>query len=89
MNKWPNIGLIVVAVLLVVLFVGLALVTRSQAIDIITHPPEERPPLVERPEDYGIVSEDVTVTTVDGLVLHGWYIPGQNGSTSILYAAQN
>ena len=81
MNKWLKIGLSVVVVLLVILFAGLALVTRSLAIDILTHPPEERPPLVERPEDYGMVSEDVTVTTADGLALYGWYIPGQNGAT--------
>lgn len=81
MNKWLKIGLIVVVVLLVILFAGLALVTRSLAIDIITLPPEERPPLVERPEDYGMVSEEVAVTTADGLALYGWYIPGQNGAT--------
>jgi hypothetical protein len=80
-NKWLKIGLIVVVVLLVILFAGLALVTRSLAIDIITLPPEERPPLVERPEDYGMVSEDVAVTTADELALYGWYIPGQNGAT--------
>ena len=51
MNKWLKIGLIVIGILLVVIFAGLAIVTRSQAIDTVTLPPEDRPPLEESPQD--------------------------------------
>jgi dipeptidyl aminopeptidase/acylaminoacyl peptidase len=71
----------VAGLLVVVVFVGVALVTRAQAIDTVTLLPEERPALRETPEDYGMTSETVTVTTEDGLVLYGWYIPGTNGAT--------
>lgn len=35
------------------------------------------------PADYDVSYEDVTVTTVDGLNLVGWYLPGSNGATVI------
>jgi fermentation-respiration switch protein FrsA (DUF1100 family) len=81
MNKWLKAISIGVGVLLVVLFVALALVTRAQAIEVLTLPPEERPALVQRPEDFGLVCEDVTTTNEDGLHLYGWFIPGENGAT--------
>lgn len=81
MNKWLKRGLWLAGILVVVAFAAVALVTRAQAIDTVTLLPEERPALRETPEDYGMSSETVTVTTEDGLVLYGWYIPGTNGAT--------
>lgn len=81
MNRRIKVGLGVITVLVLVLFGGLALVTRAQAIEVVTLPPEERPELLEEPEDYGLSCEEVTVTTEDGLKLYGWYIPGTNGAT--------
>lgn len=81
MNRWLKIGLSIVSLLLVVVVVVLLVVTRSQAMEVVLHPPAERPEMRERPEDYGMSSEVVTVTTADGLKLYGWYVPGRNGAT--------
>jgi fermentation-respiration switch protein FrsA (DUF1100 family) len=80
MKKWLKVALIIVGVLLVVAFVALALITRSQAHDLVTHPMEMRNPIAKTPADYGLPYEEVTVTTEDGLKLVGWYIPSQNGA---------
>ena len=83
MKRWHKISLIVIGVLVVVVFVGLAIVTRSQAIDTVTHPPNERPKLIEDPGDFGLEFEYVTVTNEDGFKLYGWFVPGENGATVI------
>jgi fermentation-respiration switch protein FrsA (DUF1100 family) len=57
------------------------LFTRWLAAQFLTLKPERRRPLSERPEDYGVTGEDVQVTTDDGLILRGWYMPGRNGAT--------
>ena len=79
--KFLIIGIII---LFVVLFIALAVVTRSQALDIVNHPPAERPEMEEDPGDYEMVFEVVSVTTEDGLKLYGWYIPGENGATIMI-----
>jgi fermentation-respiration switch protein FrsA (DUF1100 family) len=84
MNQGLKISLIVFIILFTVVFVALAIVTRSQALDIVNHPPEERPEIKETPGDYGMVYEKVSVTTEDGLKLYGWYIPGENGATIMI-----
>lgn len=80
MGKGLRITLIVLAVLLVIVLAGLAMVTRSKGIEMVTHPMEERTPLEETPADYGLAYEDVTVTTADNLKLVGWYVPSENGA---------
>jgi fermentation-respiration switch protein FrsA (DUF1100 family) len=84
MNKGLKISLIVLIILFAVVFIALVIVTRSQAVDIVNHPPEERPEIKETPGDYGMVYEKVSVTTEDGLKLYGWYIPGENGATIMI-----
>ncbi len=81
MNKGLKISIIGFIILLGIVFIALVIVTRSQAVDIVNHPPEERPEIKETPEDYGMIYEKVSVTTEDGLKLYGWYIPGENGAT--------
>jgi fermentation-respiration switch protein FrsA (DUF1100 family) len=65
---------------LVILFVGLMVVSRSQALDLITHPIGERQAIDQTPADFGLTYGDVRVTTPDGLKLVGWYVPSQNGA---------
>ena len=65
---------------LVILFVGLMIVSRSQALDLVTHPIGERAAIDQTPADFGLAYEDVSVTTPDGLKLVGWYVPSQNGA---------
>ena len=84
MNMGLKITLIVILVLVLIIFVGLVVVTRSQGLDIVSHPRDERPDMEESPEDYNLVSENATVTTEDGLYLYGWFIPGTNGATVMI-----
>ena len=47
------------------------------------------PPLAlgdERPSDLGLVYEDVSVRTTDGVQLLGWYVPSNNGAATVLRA---
>lgn len=83
MKKRLKIALIVVGIVLVVAVAALAILTRSQAHDLVTHPLEARRPMTQTPADYGLPYEDVTVTTADGLELVGWYLPSQNGAAII------
>jgi fermentation-respiration switch protein FrsA (DUF1100 family) len=89
MSKGVKIILIVIGVLLLVLFIGLNLVTRNIARDIIFHPMSERieeglwPPK-ETPQDYGREYQEVNTTSGDGLHLTGWFLPGENGATIMI-----
>jgi fermentation-respiration switch protein FrsA (DUF1100 family) len=44
----------------------------------------KRTPVVGTPADAGLIYEDVSLTTADGLKLAGWYIPGQRSDAIIL-----
>ena len=81
MNKKRKIALYGVGGVLLLLFVAMNIFARSTAHGLVTQPFEERDPIDEAPSDYGIPFEEVTVTSEDGLTLHGWYIPTQNGAT--------
>ena len=80
MKRWQKIAARVAGSVLVVLFVGLMVVSRSQALDLITHPIGEREAIDQTPADFGLAYEDVSVTTPDGLNLVGWYLPSKNGA---------
>ena len=80
MKKGLLIILIVIVVLILVIIAGLAIMTRSQALDIIQHPPQERPEIEQDPADLGMDFELVGIQTEDGYNLVGWFIPGENGA---------
>ena len=84
MSKGLGITLLVILILIVIIFIALAVYTRSLTLDILYHPPDERPEIKETPQDYGMVSEEVSLTTEDGLKLYGWFIPGENGATIMI-----
>jgi pimeloyl-ACP methyl ester carboxylesterase len=48
-----------------------------------THP-QRQSPCCEIPVDNDLVYEDVVFETADGLTLHGWYLPGENGAAVML-----
>lgn len=81
MNRCLKIGMIVTSLSAIAVPTGLILLTRRQTLNVIRHPPEKRPPMLKSPEDFGMICEDVKVSTEDGLTLHGWYISGKNGAT--------
>jgi esterase/lipase len=78
MKKWYWMiqGILAIAVVL-----GVA--TQVIAHKLVTNEPDDRPALEETPADYGMVHEEVTVITEDGLALVGWFIPSENGATLI------
>jgi alpha/beta superfamily hydrolase len=43
----------------------------------------DRWPLYIGPGEFGILHEDVSFPTADGLTLHGWYLPSHNGAAVI------
>jgi len=69
---------------MVVALVALALITQSQAHELITNPRGTRQQATQTPATHQLAFEDVTVTTRDGLRLVGWYVRGQNGATVML-----
>ena len=83
MKKRLKIALMVVAAILVMGVVALFLAMRPYGIKAVTYPMEKRTQAERLPSDYGMPYEEVTVTTVDGLKLVGWFIPSENGATVI------
>lgn len=89
MSTGLKITLIVVLVLVLVVFIGLNVLTRSIARDMIYHTMEEReanglwPPDMT-PQDFGREYEEVYTTSPDGLRLTGWFLPGGNGATVMI-----
>lgn len=50
-----------------------------------THRPQTTVP----PMAAGLAHEDVTVTTADGIRLHGWYIPSRNSAAVVAYPRES
>ena len=84
MSKGLRITLIIILVLIAAIFIALAIMTRSIALDIVKHPLAERPALEETPLEYGMDFEEVNTITEDGLTLSGWFIQGNNGATIMI-----
>ncbi len=84
MSKGLKITLIVILLLIAVVFIVLAVMTRGIALDIVKHPLAERPEMEETPADYGMNFEEVSTITEDDLTLYGWFIPGNNGATIMI-----
>jgi len=80
MKSWMMYGLIAILAVGLALFVGLAVMTRGQAHDLVSNPIEARAALDASPADFGLPYEDVTVTSDDGFRLVGWYVPSENGA---------
>ena len=89
MGKGLKITLLIILGLVLVIFIGLNIMTRSLARDIIFHPRQERidegfwPP-EETPADFGRDFQEVSTTSEDGLKLTGWFLPGTNGATVMI-----
>ena len=89
MSNGLKITLIIILALVLILFIGLNVLTRSIAKDMISHTMEDRItdglwPAEKTPEDFGREYEEVSTTSPDGLRLTGWYLPGENGATVMI-----
>jgi fermentation-respiration switch protein FrsA (DUF1100 family) len=80
MSRWRRFALAAALVAVAAAAGGLALKTRAEAHRLITNPMETRKLPEHRPIDFGLVYDDVTVTTSDGLRLAGWFVPPENGA---------
>jgi len=56
---------------------------RAEAHALITNPIQTRHLPGRRPIDFGMVYDELTATTSDGLRLAGWYVPSVNGALVI------
>jgi len=71
-------------VLLVVLFTAFLWKTRVEAHKMVTNPRATRKVATVTPASRQLPFEDANVTTVDGLKLAGWFIPGSGRATVML-----
>lgn len=55
-----------------------------QASILVHNPMEKRKPPQRAPDAMGLIYQDVQVQAADGLVLHGWFVPGRNGALVML-----
>jgi pimeloyl-ACP methyl ester carboxylesterase len=51
-------------------------------VDAFLHP--RRQPALEMPATWGLDYQNVVFAAADGIVLHGWYLPSQNGAAIIV-----
>jgi uncharacterized protein len=71
--------LVVIPIFLVVSYLALWVVGQAVA---AAFPP--RPEVGRTPEDVGLASQAVDVTSSDGVRLAGWYVPSRNGAAVVL-----
>jgi fermentation-respiration switch protein FrsA (DUF1100 family) len=89
MKKGLKVILIILIIIIAVLLIAIALYTRSLAVDMINHNMKERidegewPP-EKTPEDFDLEYETVSTVAEDGLVLGGWFFPGNNGAAVMI-----
>lgn len=69
---------------LLIVFLALAFVARSQALDLVYYPLQDRPSLTKTPSDFSLSYSEVVTRSIDGNLLHGWLIESQNGAGIIL-----
>jgi fermentation-respiration switch protein FrsA (DUF1100 family) len=84
MRRWSSITAGILALALAGGGEELGRRTKREAHRLITNPISTRSLPGARPIDYGLVYEDVAVTTPDGLRLAGWYVAPRNGVLILL-----
>jgi fermentation-respiration switch protein FrsA (DUF1100 family) len=80
MKRWRTILVGMALAIPVAVGVPVALKTRTEAHRLLTNPIETRRLPGRRPIDFGMVYDEVTAHTSDGLALAGWYVPTRNGA---------
>ncbi len=84
LRRWQKWSLGIVLVLLMAAFTAFALVCRQQAHILVTNPVATRKVPTRTPAQFHMAYQDVSVTTTDGLVLPGWWIPPAGKATLLL-----
>lgn len=70
--------------LILVVFAGILWQTRAEARTLLNAPMETRNLPSESPADYGLPFEDIVISNADGMDLHGWFVPSENGAVIIM-----
>ena len=83
-DYWLRMILFALAMVGVGMLIVVFGVVPIHAADMMSYPPR-LPVCCQTPADFGLRYEDVAFSTSDGLMLHGWYIPGKNGA-AVLFA---
>jgi uncharacterized protein len=65
-------------------FAGVLWQTRAEALNLLNAPMETRNLPSESPDDYDLPFEDVVITNPEGMALHGWFVPSENGAVIIM-----
>jgi fermentation-respiration switch protein FrsA (DUF1100 family) len=84
MRRWFRILIVVVPIVLAAATFELGRRTRVEAHRLLTNPMATRRLPSQRPIDYGMVYDEVTARTADGLSLAGWFVEPENGALVLL-----
>ena len=84
MRRWIRIVLVVALIVLSAATFELGRRTRAEAHRLLTNPMATRRLPSQRPIDYGMVYDEVTARTADGLSLAGWFVAPENGALVLL-----
>jgi len=80
MRRWIKISLVVVLIVLSAAAFEVGRRTKAEAHRLLTNPMATRRLPSQRPIDHGMVYDEVTAKTSDGLSLAGWFVPPKNGA---------
>lgn len=70
--------------LILVVFAGILWQTRAEARTLLNAPMETRNLPSESPADYDLPFDDIVISNADGMDLHGWFVPSENGAVIIM-----
>jgi len=91
MNRWLRWVLAAIGLAFVIVMAALLIISRQEALAFVHVTADERrqralddADLLQSPAGYGLLYEEVSATTSDGLNLVGWYIPSENGAAVML-----
>ena len=84
MRRWLRISSIAVLIVVSAAAFEIGRRTKAEAHRLLTNPMATRRLPSQRPIDYGMVYDEVTAKTSDGLSLAGWFVPPQNGALILL-----
>jgi alpha-beta hydrolase superfamily lysophospholipase len=79
-------GIVVRSTIVILLAVTAAFAwkTRDEAHRMVTNPRATRKVATTTPSDKGMKYDDVLVTTADGFKLHGWFVPAEPGTATVM-----
>lgn len=84
MRRWFTIAVVLLLIAAGAAAFELGRRTKAEAHRLLTNPMATRRLPSERPINYGMVYDEVTAKTSDGLALAGWYVRPQNGALILL-----